>query len=226
MMSDQITPNGCTTIFPALRFDAAGFVQCDDTGKVPLAILNAVRKRHNLSPRSPRGQRLAMAAIDDMFERFPGIREKLTPRTALVYSSLLGPQGMISKFQDDLLDFPEDQAMAGSFASSVHNAPSGGISVAYGLTGPYFSVTGTTDLFDESLRLALALLRGNFCDSVLLSAGEESTVLADALRKVRPELPMESAVALFITPGDPGIAYEKTGLDYMPFVKQLLGEVQ
>lgn len=201
---------------------AAGYVECDDSGKVALAILNKIRKQFDLSPRSPRSQRLGMAAMEDMFQRYPEIKASISARTGLIYSSLLGPQGMISKFQDDLLDYPEDQAMAGAFASSVHNAPAGGISVAYGLNGPYFSLTGTEDLFYESLRAAGSLLSSGFCDSVLLVIGEEQTVLADALRKARPELPQESAAALFLTKGD-GCVFERCcPADYLTTVKTFL----
>ena len=201
---------------------AAGYVECDDSGKVSLALLNKIRKQFDLSPRSPRSQRLGMAAMEDMFQRRPEVKAEITDRTALIYSSLLGPQGMISKFQDDLLDYPEDQAMAGAFASSVHNAPAGGISVAYGMTGPYFSLTGTENLFFESLRSAGSLLSSGFCDNVLLVIGEEQTVLADALRKARPELPQESAAAFFLTKGN-GVQFEQIGTaDYLATVKMFL----
>lgn len=205
-----------------IAITAAGYVECDDSGKVSLSILNKIRKQFELSPRSPRSQRLAMAAMEDMFQRYPDVKVTITDRTGLIYSSLLGPQGMISKFQDDLLDYPEDQAMAGAFASSVHNAPAGGISVAYGLNGPYFSLTGTEDLFFESLRSAGSLLESGFCDSVILVIGEEQTALADALRKARPELPQESSAALFLTKGD-GSQLEQCGtVDYLAAVKTFL----
>lgn len=201
---------------------AAGYVKCDESGKVSLAILNKIRKQFDLSPRSPRSQRLCMAAMEEMFQRFPDVKAAINERTGLIYSSLLGPQGMISKFQDDLLDYPEDQAMAGAFASSVHNAPAGGISVAYGLTGPYFSLTGTEDLFAESLRAAASLLSGKFCDSVLLVIGEEQTALADALRKARPELPQESAAAFFLQSGD-GTQFDTCSpVDYLSFAEKIL----
>ena len=205
-----------------ITLTAAGYVECDDSGKVSLALLNKIRKQFDLSPRSPRSQRLAMAAMEDMFQRHPEVKAEISDRTALIYSSLLGPQGMISKFQDDLLDYPEDQAMAGAFASSVHNAPAGGISVAYGLTGPYFSLTGTENLFFESLRSAGSLLTSGFCDNVLLVIGEEQTLLADALRKARPELPHESAAALFLTKGN-GVQFEQIGTaDYRTAIKMFL----
>ena len=90
------------------------------------------------------------------------------------------------------------------------------------MTGPYFSLTGTENLFFESLRSAGSLLTSGFCDSVLLVIGEEQTLLADALRKARPELPQESAAALFLTKGN-GVQFEQIGTaNYLATVKMFL----
>ena len=206
--------------YSAFLFRAAGFAASEEsTGRISPVLLKSITAKYSLSRRSPRFQLAALAAADDLLTRFPHVRPSAS--TALIVSSVLGPQGMISGFQDDLLDYPEDQVMAGTFSHSVHNAPAGGISILLGLTGPSFSVTGTDRLFAESLKLAHALLQSAFCDSVLLIAGEEKTVLADALRRISPVVSCESAAALYLEKG-PGHTLPDTAPAPLFFVQRLL----
>ena len=113
-------------------------------------------------------------------------------------ASVLGPQDKISGFQDDLLDYPEDGVMAGLFSHSVHNAPAGGLSMVFGLTGPSFSVTGMEHLFEESFRLSSSLLETGSADTVLLICGEMKTPVADVLRPLTDRIPGEEICAFFL----------------------------
>ena len=186
--------------FAAFVFRAAGYAEAEEPdGRISSVRTRSILSKYSLSRRTPRFQLAALAAADDLLTRWPGVRPG--PSTALIVSSVLGPQGMISGFQDDLLDYPEDQVMAGTFSHSVHNAPAGGLSILLGLTGPSFSVTGMDRLFPESLKLASSLLASGFCDSVLLISGEEKTPVSDALRKIDPALPGESAAAFYLEKG-------------------------
>lgn len=184
------------------EFAAAGRVVADpETGRISSSLRRQIRKKYAQSARVSDFQLISLAAVDDMLAR-GGENVAFTHRTALVVASVLGPQDKISGFQDDLLDYPEDGVMAGLFSHSVHNAPAGGISMALGLTGPSFSVTGMEHLFEESFRLASALLESGGAETVLLIIGEMKTLVADALRRLTDRLPGEECCAFFLkTPG-------------------------
>ena len=183
---------------PPLEILAAGRVAAEpETGRISSALRRQIRKKYAQSARVSDFQLISLAAVDAMLSD-GGESIVFTPRIALVVSSVLGPQDKISGFQDDLLDYPEDGVMAGLFSHSVHNAPAGGISMAFGLTGPSFSVTGLDRLFEESFRLSASLLETDAADTVLLIFGEMKTPVADVLRPLTDRIPGEEVCALLL----------------------------
>ena len=183
---------------PPFEILAAGRVAAEpETGRISSALRRQIRKKYAQSARASDFLLVSLAAVDDMLSD-GGEKVVFTPRTALVAASVLGPQDKISGFQDDLLDYPEEDVMAGLFSQSVHNAPAGGLSMVFGLTGPSFSVTGMDRLFEESFRLASSLLETDGADTVLLICGEMKTPVADALRPLTDRIPGEEVCAFFL----------------------------
>lgn len=199
---------------PPFEILAAGRVAAEpETGRVSSALRRQIRKKYAQSARVSDFQLISSAAVDAMLSD-GGEKVAFTPRTALVTASVLGPQDKISGFQDDLLDYPEDGVMAGLFSHSVHNAPAGGLSMTFGLTGPSFSVTGMDRLFEEAFRLSSALLETGEADTVLLICGEMKTPVADALRPLTDRIPGEEICAFFLRkPGDGSGAPVQVGTD-------------
>ena len=183
---------------PPLEVAASGRVTADpETGRVSSVLRRQIRKKYAQSARVSDFQLISLAAVDDMLAK-GGADIVFTPRTALVAASVLGPQDKISGFQNDLLDYPEEDVMAGLFSHSVHNAPAGGISMAFGLTGPSFSVTGMDRLFEEAFRLSSSLLQTGEAETVLLITGEMKTPVADVLRPLTDRIPGEEICAFFL----------------------------
>ena len=183
---------------PPFEILAAGRVAAEpETGRVSSVLRRQIRKKYAQSARASDFQIISLAAVDAMLSDGGG-SVVFTPRTALVVASVLGPQDKISGFQDDLLDYPEDGVMAGLFSQSVHNAPAGGLSMVFDLTGPSFSVTGMDRLFEESFRLSSSLLETGEADTVLLIFGEMKTPVADALRPLTDRIPGEEVCAFFL----------------------------
>ena len=190
---------------PALEIVAAGRVVSEpETGRISSALRRQIRKKYAQSARASDFQLISLAAVDAMLAD-GGEKIEFTPRTALVVASVLGPQDKISGFQDDLLDYPEEDVMAGLFSHSVHNAPAGGLSMAFNLTGPSFSVTGMDRLFEESFRLSSSILETGEAETVLLITGEMNTPVADALRKLTDRIPGEEICAFFLKKPDDSV---------------------
>ena len=106
---------------------------------------------------------------------------------------------MVSAFQDEILDYPEDQVMAGTFANSVHNAPAGAVTVLLDVRGPAFSVMGFEDMLEQSLNLAELNLNAGTCPEILVMFGEESSIIGDAVKEVYAPFDKESAAAFLLT---------------------------
>lgn len=183
---------------PPFELAASGRVTAEpETGRISAAVRRQIRKKYAQSARASDFQIISLAAVEDMLAK-GGSDIAFTPRTALIVASVLGPQDKISGFQNDLLDYPEEDVMAGLFSHSVHNAPAGGISMAFGLTGPSFSVTGMDRLFEEAFRLSSSLLQTVEAETVLLITGEMKTPVADVLRPLTDRIPGEEICAFFL----------------------------
>lgn len=176
-----------------------GFIFAGEDGKIPLSELKKIRQEFALGARTPRFNQICAGAVLDMFQNCQLARENLDRNCGLIVASRLGPVGMVAKFQDELLDYPEDQVMAGNFANSVHNAPAGALTVMLDIHGPAFSVMGFGNMLERAFELAQMNLAANCAEEILLVAGEEKTVVGDAVEKVYDHLEKESAAVFYLT---------------------------
>lgn len=209
---------------PPFELAAYGRVVADpETGRVSSVLRRQIRKKYAQSARVSDFQLISLAAVDDMLAK-GGADIVFTPRTALVVASVLGPQDKISGFQDDLLDYPEEDVMAGLFSHSVHNAPAGGISMALGLTGPSYSVTGMDRLVEESFRLSASLLQTGEADTVLLITGEMKTPVADVLRPLTDRIQGEEICAFFLKKAGTGDGIREAAFDSASIMAKIFTE--
>ena len=209
---------------PPFELAAYGRVVAEpETGRVSGVLRRQIRKKYAQSARVSDFQLISLAAVDDMLAK-GGADIGFTPRTALVAASVLGPQDKISGFQDDLLDYPEEDVMAGLFSHSVHNAPAGGISMALGLTGPSYSVTGMDRLVEESFRLSASLLQTGEADTVLLITGEMKTPVADVLRPLTDRIQGEEICAFFLKKAGTGDGIREAAFDSASIMAKIFTE--
>lgn len=178
---------------------AYGVFSAGAEDRINLPELKNVRQHFELGARTPRFNQICAGAVLDMFERSNLSKEDLARDCGLIVASRLGPVAMVSKFQDELLDFPEDQVMAGNFANSVHNAPAGALTVMLDIRGAAFSVMGFEDMLPRAFELAELNLAGGCVQEMLLVAGDEDTVIGGAVSKVYDKLEKESAAVFYLT---------------------------
>ena len=202
---------------------AYGFFAANEEERINPAELKAVRQSFEMGARTPRFNQICAGAVLDMFNRFGISRDDLARDCGLIVASRLGPVAMVSKFQDELLDFPEDQVMAGNFANSVHNAPAGALTVLLDINGPAFSVMGFDDMLDQALQLAELNLASSCAKEILLVVGEENTVIGNAVHKVYDKLEKESAAVFLLTSEPVGSELE---LKKYSNLQELLEQVQ
>lgn len=176
-----------------------GFISGGEDGKISLAELKNIRQAFGLGARTPRFNQICAGAVLDMFRNGNMSKDDLRRDCGLIVASRLGPVGMVSKFQDELLDFPEDQVMAGNFANSVHNAPAGALTVMLDIRGPAFSVMGFEDMLPRAFELAELNLANEGAEEMLLVAGDEHTVIGDAVSKVYNNLEKDVAAVFYLT---------------------------
>ena len=124
---------------------AAGYIAGTEN-RLDAAVLKKIRREFGMSIRSPRFNQVLFGALGDLFARSGLDKDSFDKSAGLIVGSRLGPVGMVSAFQDEILDYPEDQVMAGTFANSVHNAPAGAVTVLLDVRGPAFSVMGFEDM--------------------------------------------------------------------------------
>lgn len=202
---------------------AYGVFSAGAEDRINLPELKKVRQHFELGARTPRFNQICAGAVLDMFERSNLSKEDLARDCGLIVASRLGPVAMVSKFQDELLDFPEDQVMAGNFANSVHNAPAGALTVLLDISGPAFSVMGFDDMLDQALELAELNLASGTAKEFLLVAGEENTIIGNAVHQVYDKLEKESAAVFFLTSEPTG---PELKLDKCATLADLLKQVQ
>lgn len=176
-----------------------GFISGGEDGKISLAELKNIRQAFGLGARTPRFNQICAGAVLDMFKNENMTKDDLQRDCGLIVASRLGPVGMVSKFQDELLDYPEDQVMAGNFANSVHNAPAGALTVMLDIRGPAFSVMGFEDMLQQAFELAELNLANKCAEEMLLIAGDESTVIGNAVSKVYNKLEKDIAAVFYLT---------------------------
>ena len=176
-----------------------GFILSGEDGKISLAELKNIRQAFGLGARTPRFNQICAGAVLDMFQKGNLTKEDLQRDCGLIVASRLGPVGMVSKFQDELLDYPEDQVMAGNFANSVHNAPAGALMVMLDIRGPAFSVMGFEDMLPRAFELAELNLANKCAEEMLLIVGDECTVIGNAVSKVYDKLEKDIAAVFYLT---------------------------
>lgn len=182
-----------------------GFIFANEEGKIPLGELKVIRQNFALGARTPRFNQICAGAVWDMFKNGEFNSETLDRDCGLIVASRLGPVAMVSKFQDEILEFPEDQVMAGNFANSVHNAPAGALTVMLDIRGPAFSVMGFEDMLPRAFELAELNLATQAAKELLLVAGEEHTIIGESVRKVYDDLEKESAAVFYLTSDPVGV---------------------
>lgn len=191
----------------ALFWKCAGLVTAESCGFVPEELLKKIRRDRKLR-KSDRCTALLLAAVDKaLHSPAHGVPEReIIPDSScgIVFASSLGPEGTISAFQDDLMDYPEEQVMPTTFSHSVHNAGASCISMAYGITGPSFSITGFRELPSQAFRVAADLLFSETAAQVLLILAEEKTLVSDAMRSAGIALSPESAACILLECRGPG----------------------
>ena len=177
---------------------AAGYIAGTEN-RLDAAVLKKIRREFGMSIRSPRFNQVLFGALGDLFARSGLDKDSFDKSAGLIVGSRLGPVGMVSAFQDEILDYPEDQVMAGTFANSVHNAPAGAVTVLLDVRGPAFSVMGFEDMLEQSLNLAELNLNAGTCPEILVMFGEESSIIGDAVKEVYAPFDKESAAAFLLT---------------------------
>lgn len=177
---------------------AAGYIAGTEN-RLDAAVLKKIRREFGMSIRSPRFNQVLFGALGDLFARSGLDKDSFDKSAGLIVGSRLGPVGMVSAFQDEILDYPEDQVMAGTFANSVHNAPAGAVTVLLDIRGPAFSVMGFEDMLEQSLNLAELNLNAGTCPEILVMFGEESSIIGDAVKEVYAPFDKESAAAFLLT---------------------------
>ena len=170
--------------------------------KIDSALLKSVRGEFGLGVRTPRFYQICAAAVSDMFKRSGLTAQELSRECGIIVASRLGPVAMVSKFQDELLDYPEDQVMAGNFANSVHNAPAGAVTVMLDVRGPAFSVMGFEDMIPQAIELAEMTLSSGNAPEMLLITAEEETVIGESVRMVHSSFEHEAAAVYLLTVDD------------------------
>jgi len=114
----------------------------------------------------------ALEAMESVEEKSPqGWQQGKT--TALIAVSTFGAYKTTFRFLDGLLDFGHFSPSPTHFSNSVHNAPAFYISSGLHITGPSVTVTGFNNPFRQALFLAETFLKNDYCDQVMVVAGDE-----------------------------------------------------
>lgn len=175
----------------------SALLRAGSDGFISTELLRETRRHYGLSRRSDRFTALLLSAVRrlQLPDDLPG------EQTAIVVASKLGPQGTVCAFQDDLLQYPEDQVMPTTFSHSVNNAAASYLSMLHKITGPAFSLTGFHQLYREAFLFADGLLQHRNLRYIVLCFGEEKTIVTDAVRSILPEIPEEFSAALLLGEG-------------------------
>lgn len=122
--------------------------------------------------RADRFSKMATLAAHDAIDGC-GLDVKDSDRVGIIFATAFGPHNTTFKFQDDIIDYGDAGVSPTIFSNSVHNAAVSYISLALGIKGPTWTVTGFNDPFKQAAVLAKAWLDEGRCDAVLLGAGDE-----------------------------------------------------
>lgn len=136
--------------------------------------------------------------------------------TALFLTSALGPQKMICSFQNDLLDFPPENALPNSFSHSVNNAVTSAVAAAFGITGPAYSLTGFADGPSGALLSAEALLDTGCVRMAMIIFAEENAMLSEAMRAIGLPVPAEHVAVLLVGPAKKTASSHAMPFDFSP----------
>lgn len=162
----------------------AGKYISGDPGNLSPGALSILRKRCAIR----RNDSFTLSLLAALLDSF-GIRqtEKPLPHPpsdcALLTLSSLGPRKMIESFQNDLMDYPPENAMPTSFSNSVNNAAAGSLAALFHLTGPAFSLTGFSSLARAAWTTTGSILNTGLAGHILLLYAEDPSLLANAMNR-------------------------------------------
>ncbi len=199
-----------------MKLLASSWVRSQENGTFPNDFLKAEKARLGLPRRSDRLSIAAISAVDSLSCR-------PSSDAAMLFGSMLGPQGRICAFQDDLMDYPEEQASPFSFSHSVHNSVQAQVSIRFRLSGPACSISGGTDLPLRMFQLADAFLREETAPQALLLFFEERSIVADRVWASLAVPPMEFALAILCAPSSDSMPMPP---DYLTFIKETMHDAR
>lgn len=146
--------------------------------------LAALRKRCSIR----RNDTFTLSMLAALLDSF-GIRSaeedlpQLPQGCAILTLSSLGPRKMIESFQNDLRDYPPENALPTTFSHSVNNAAAGCLAALFHLRGPSFSLTGFSGLTQAAWATAESILNTGTAGELLLFFAEDGSSLADAMKE-------------------------------------------
>lgn len=122
--------------------------------------------------RADRFSKMATLAAHDAVAD-SGVEFENPEQVGIIFATAFGPHNTTFRFQDDIIDYGDAGVSPTIFSNSVHNAAVSYISLALGIKGPTWTVTGFRDPFGQAALLAQVWLDEGRCDSVLLGGGDE-----------------------------------------------------
>ncbi len=145
--------------------------------------------------RADRFSKMAMLAAYDAVVS-SGLNVKDSERVGIIFATAFGPHNTTCKFQDDIIDYGDAGVSPTIFSNSVHNAAVSYISLALGIKGPTWTVTGFHDPFGQAALLAQAWLNEGRCDYVLLGGGDECGTVMEYICSQKLPIALDGKIRL------------------------------
>jgi hypothetical protein len=178
-------------------------------GNIGKDAFNFVKSKYDLR----RADRYAAIAMVSAVQAYAdaGFADRAAPDTGIITVSAFGPHRTTFAFLDDILDYPEDQALPTTFSHSVHNAAAFYAASSLQIRGPSVSLTGFEDIWFDALELSSVFLNSGFCHRILLIGVEELALLTQSAAEILPEsFPrklQEGSVSLLLSSAPEGKNY-------------------